>query len=97
MLTAMLRTSVDRCYKCPTMRFAFGVRAMAKISVLLTAAEEARFAAFCTERGHKKSTLIARLIREHLDQERFALQGALFGHDTPHAHSPKPRFGRTRP
>jgi hypothetical protein len=45
---------------------------MRKISVLLSEQEEARFCAYCSETGHKKSTLIAHLIREHLDRERFA-------------------------
>lgn len=31
--------------------------------------EASRFEKFCEARGHKKSTLIARLIREHLDRE----------------------------
>lgn len=31
--------------------------------------EASRFERFCESRGHKKSTLIARLIREHLDRE----------------------------
>lgn len=51
---------------------------MSKVSVLLTEGEEARFAAYCAERGFKKSTLIARLIREHLDREGYAPQGGLF-------------------
>ncbi len=50
----------------------------AKISVLLTADEAVRFEAYCEKRGHKKSTLIARLIREHLDREQFAMQAELF-------------------
>jgi hypothetical protein len=49
-----------------------------KISVLLTPEESARFEAYCEQRGHKKSTLIARLIREHLDHEQFAVQGEMF-------------------
>ena len=44
---------------------------MRKISVLLSEREEARFCAYCSVTGHKKSTLIARLIKEHLDRERF--------------------------
>ena len=31
-----------------------------------------RFGAYCEAKGFKKSTLIARLIREHLDRENFA-------------------------
>ena len=38
-----------------------------KITVLLDPAEAQRFDAYCADRGFKKSTLIARLIREHLD------------------------------
>lgn len=39
------------------------------VSVLLTEEEFLRLEDFCTERGHKKSTLIARLIRRYLDAE----------------------------
>ena len=49
-----------------------------KISVVLTAEEFERFDAYCTEKGFKKSTLIARLIREHMDSESFRLQTSLF-------------------
>ena len=51
----------------------------AKISVLLTPEEAVRCEAHCEQRGHKKSTLIARLVREHLDREQFAVQGEMFG------------------
>jgi hypothetical protein len=60
----------------------------AKISVLLTPEESARFDAYCEQRGHKKSTLIARLIREHLDREQFAIQAEMF------AGEPSLRKGR---
>lgn len=50
---------------------------MPKISVLLSANEEGRFCAYCEQTGHKKSTLIARLIREHLDRVGFAAQTSL--------------------
>ena len=50
----------------------------ARITVLLTPADFAKFDAFCASRGHKKSTLIARLIREHLRHEGFSAPGALF-------------------
>lgn len=42
-----------------------------KITVLLDEQEFRRFEAYCEERGFKKSTLAARLIREHLDREAF--------------------------
>ena len=42
-----------------------------KISVVLTAAEFERFAAYCVAKGYKKSTLIVRLIREHMEDEGF--------------------------
>ena len=48
-----------------------------KITVLLNAGEYVRFEAFCSERGHKKSTLVARLIRDHLDSEGFRPQREL--------------------
>lgn len=31
--------------------------------------EALRFERYCERQGHKKSTLIARLVREHLDRE----------------------------
>ncbi|OLB50287.1 MAG: hypothetical protein AUI08_05845 [Gemmatimonadetes bacterium 13_2_20CM_2_65_7] len=46
-----------------------------KVSVLLTEEELARFERYCVERGYKKSTLIARLIRDHLNGEGFEVQG----------------------
>jgi hypothetical protein len=52
---------------------------MIRISVLLSDSEEDRFSAYCRERGHKKSTLIARLIREYLDREGYASQPSLIG------------------
>jgi len=54
----------------------------AKISVLLSPGEARRFEAYCQERGHKKSTLIARLIREHLNRERYMVQPVLFSDRT---------------
>ena len=46
-------------------------RKRVKISVLLDSEEFDRFDAYCQERGFKKSTLIARLIRDHLDESAF--------------------------
>lgn len=40
-----------------------------RVQVLMRPEEALRFKHYCERRGHKKSTLIARLIREHLDQE----------------------------
>jgi len=50
---------------------------MSKITVLLCDAEFERFDAYCEERGFKKSTLISRLIREHLEMEQYHLQTQL--------------------
>ena len=44
-----------------------------KITVLLEQSEFERFDAYCRERGYKKSTLIARLIRQYLDLEGFGV------------------------
>lgn len=49
----------------------------ARIQVLMPVREAERFEAYCQEKGHKKSTLIARLVREHLAREGFALQTAM--------------------
>lgn len=51
---------------------------MSKISVLLCERDDVRFSAYCEERGFKKSTLIARLVRDHLDSEGYAPQAPLF-------------------
>lgn len=48
-----------------------------KVTVLLDEQEFRRFDSFCEERGFKKSTLAARLIREHLDKEAFDRQQQL--------------------
>lgn len=46
-----------------------------KITVLLDPDQSERFEAYCREKGYKKSTLMARLIREHLDSEGFGEHG----------------------
>lgn len=51
--------------------------ARTKISVLLPPEDFARFEAYCREKGFKKSTLIARLIREHLTTQNFRPQREL--------------------
>lgn len=40
-----------------------------RVQVLMQPEEARRFERYCERQGHKKSTLIARLIREHLEQE----------------------------
>lgn len=50
----------------------------ARVHVILPDSQAERFEAYCHTTGHKKSTLIARLIREHLDRERFDIQPKLF-------------------
>lgn len=40
-----------------------------RVTVLLQPEEFDRLTAHCTETGHKKSTLVARLIREYLARE----------------------------
>lgn len=44
---------------------------MSKVTVLLDEQEFLRLGSYCEQRGFKKSTLIARLIREHLNSENF--------------------------
>lgn len=45
-----------------------------KISVLLSDVEYARLDGYCHDRGYKKSTLVARLIRQYLDMEGYGTQ-----------------------
>lgn len=47
---------------------------MPKLSVLLDRVTFDLFERFCAERGLKKSTFIAKLVRDHLRQEGFANQ-----------------------
>jgi hypothetical protein len=46
-----------------------------KISVLLSDVEYERLDAYCRDRGYKKSTLVARLIRQYLDMEGYGASG----------------------
>ena len=46
-------------------------KTVGKISVLLPVEEFDRFEAYCRDRGFKKSTLIARLIRQYMDLEGY--------------------------
>ena len=45
-----------------------------KVTVLLDAEDFRRFEEYCDKHGFKKSTLIARLIRDHLVEQSFGLQ-----------------------
>jgi len=40
-----------------------------RVQVLMRPQEAGLFARYCADRGYKKSTLIARLVREHLERE----------------------------
>jgi len=59
----------------------------AKITVLLDDEEFARFHSYCHDRGFKKSTLIARLIRQFLDLEGYGMTAQ---------RAPGARFGRSQ-
>lgn len=50
-----------------------------RVQVLMKPTEAAHFERYCADRGHKKSTLIARLVREHLEREGYAARGARSG------------------
>jgi hypothetical protein len=50
-----------------------------RVTVLMEPALASRFERFCRERGFKKSTLAARLVREHLDSEEFDKSDATKG------------------
>ena len=45
--------------------------APARVQVLMKPAEAASLERYCKATGHKKSTLIARLVREHLRREGY--------------------------
>ena len=45
------------------------------VTVILRSEEHKRFVSYCSARGFKKSTLIVRLIRDHLNAEQFMVQG----------------------
>ena len=42
-----------------------------RVQVLMSPREAERFNAYCREMAYKKSPLIVRLVREHLDREGF--------------------------
>jgi metal-responsive CopG/Arc/MetJ family transcriptional regulator len=49
-------------------------KTLCKVTVLLSDAEFERLDNFCRDRGFKKSTLIARLVRQYLDMEGYGAQ-----------------------
>ena len=51
---------------------------LVKVTVLLPPDDFDHFTAYCKARGYKKSTLIARLIRDHLHREGFTVQREMF-------------------
>ena len=61
-----------------------------KVSVLLDEVEYGRFEAYCKRQGFKKSTLAARLIRDHLEREIVAEQ-PLGSYAVSTLHEPKHR------
>jgi hypothetical protein len=56
---------------------------LVKISVLLASTEARRFGNYCKQKGYKKSSLIARLVREHLDGERLKVESRSVGTTRP--------------
>ena len=44
-----------------------------KVTVLLNESEYSAFESYCSERGCKKSTLLARLMKQHLAKENFPI------------------------
>lgn len=50
-----------------------------RVTVILSDEEGEIFKAYCEQNGFKKSTLINRLIREHIQNSDFKLQRNLFG------------------
>jgi hypothetical protein len=52
-------------------------RGQQKVSVLLPDGDAYRFESYCEEFGYKKSTLIARLVRDFLNRENYPVQKTL--------------------
>ena len=50
---------------------------LSRVTVLMERADFERFDAYCEAHGFKKSTLIARLLREHLDAVKFQVRRPL--------------------
>jgi hypothetical protein len=62
---------------------------LVKISVLLASTEARRFGTYCKQKGYKKSSLIARLVREHLDEEHSKIRSLS-------VHAIRPKITRKR-
>jgi hypothetical protein len=60
-----------------------------KVTVIIEDEEFSRFEAYCNRNGYKKSTLICRLIREHLDREGYASQREMFQSNAEKGHTRK--------
>ena len=54
---------------------------LVRVQVLMPKPQAVRFDTYCRDKGYKKSTLIARLVREYLDRETFAPQSDLFSRE----------------
>lgn len=61
---------------------------LVKMTLLLRPEEAARLEAYCQKRGHKKSTLVATLVRDYLDLET-AKAPPIVGPDAPRDESRK--------
>lgn len=49
-----------------------------RVTVILSDEDAEVFEAYCEQKGHKKSTLINRLIREHIENSGYKHQRGLF-------------------
>lgn len=71
---------------------------MPRLQVILSEGEQQRFDAYCKATGHKKSTLAARLIRDHLDKAGFAYQPPLIAVESSATRpARRPKTGKGRP
>lgn len=71
-----MRRIVDKCALSYTLtvKAPLANKKRKSINVILSAEEYRRFQRYCTARGYKKSTLLARLLRDHLNAEKFTIQ-----------------------
>lgn len=58
-------------------------RRVHNVSVLMSEEDFLRFEEYCAQSGHKKSTLICRLVREYLDREGSVAQGQALSRGNP--------------